>query len=280
MDKRIFGMAGALALVAVMGCSDSGSDGGPSNSGAGAMGGGGGVGGGGAGGLGGAGAGGVGGVGGGGGVGGAGAAGGVGGVGGGGVGGASGTMGGSAGTSAGSAGTEAGSAGSAGTMMVDSGVNDTASCIAEAAADGRTGACPECGCMKCLAEIMNCQDEGCQSVVACGQAAGCSGSDCYCGIDADPVICAILGAEGPCMNEIAVASGLVADGTCTANNLCASPLSMLGMNDPDNAVQRARALSICTQGQEASPGSPPTVPASPEIMGMCEAECGTADAGM
>jgi hypothetical protein len=276
MDKRFFFMAGAFALVAVAACSDSGSDDGPSNAGAGAIGGtagvgGGGTGGGGAGGVGGGGAGGVGGVGG---VGGGGA-GGVGGVGG--VGGAAGTMGGSAGTSAGSAGTEAGSAGSAGTMaMGDGGVNDAASCIAAAAADGRTGACTECGCMKCLAEIMNCQDEPCQSVVTCGQAAGCSGSACYCGVDVDPIVCAISGASGPCMNEIATASGLVGTSdTCTANNACASDLSMLGDTDPDNPVQRARALSVCTQGQRASAGSPPLVEPTPEIMGMCETECAT-----
>jgi hypothetical protein len=282
MDKRIRGIAGALALVVSMGCTDGGSDGGPSTSGAGAMGGGGGAGGGGAGGVGGVGgvgAGGVGGVGGGG-VGGGGA-GGVGGVGG--VGGASGTMGGSAGTSAGSAGTEAGSAGSAGTMMIaDGGVTDSASCIAAAAADGRTGACPECGCMKCLAEIMNCQDEGCQAVVACGQASGCSGSACYCGAGVDAIACAFYpvtaGPSGPCINEIESASGLVAAGTCNPKE-CASPLSMLATSDPDNAVQRARALSICTQGQPFAAATAAT-PEAPEIMGMCEAECGTADAGM
>ena len=134
--------------------------------------------------------------------------------------------------------------------------------------------------MKCLAEIMNCQDEACNSVVACGQAAGCSGSECYCGVGVDPVVCAITGASGPCMNEIATASGLIGTGSCSEAQYCASDLSMLGTTDPDNPVQRARALSVCTQGQRASAGSPPLVEPTPEIMGMCQTECGTADAGM
>jgi hypothetical protein len=82
------------------------------------------------------------------------------------------------------------------------------------------------------------------------------------------------------MNEIATASGLVADGTCTANDQCASPLSMLAMTDPTNPVQRARALSVCTQGQRASAGSPPLVEPTPEIMGMCQTECAAAGTGM
>jgi hypothetical protein len=275
MDMRALGLAGAIALAVLAGCNDDGSSG---NAGAGAMGG---VGGAAGGGVGGSAGGGVGGA-----TGGVGGA--TGGVGGatGGVGGAAGVMagttGGTAGTMGGMTGGTAGTeAGSAGTMaMGDGGVTDSASCIASAAADGRTGACTECGCMKCLAEIMNCQDEACSSVVSCGQAAGCSGSDCYCGIGRDAIQCAIIGAEGPCMNEIATASGLVADGTCAANNECASPLSMLAMTDPDNAVQRARALSICSQGQRASAGSPPLVEPTPEIAGMCMTECSSADAGM
>jgi hypothetical protein len=151
-------------------------------------------------------------------------------------------------------------------------VTDTASCIAAATADGRTGACPECGCMKCLAEVMNCQDDGCQAVVTCGQAAGCSGSACYCGEGVDPINCAIFpGPSGPCINEIETASGLVAAGTCETKT-CASALSMLATTDPDNAVQRARALSICTQGQRFAAATAAT-PEAPEIMGMCETEC-------
>jgi len=161
-------------------------------------------------------------------------------------------------------------------------VTDTASCIAAAAADGRTGACPECGCMKCLAEVMNCQDEGCQAVVTCGQAAGCSGSACYCGEGVDALTCAFYpataGPSGPCVTEIETASGLVANGMCETK-ACASLLSMLSTTDPNNAVQRARALSICTQGQPFAAATPAT-PEAPEIIGMCEAECAAADAGM
>ena len=205
------------------------------------------------------------------------------------TGGSAGTMGGTTGGSAGTMGGMTG--GSAGTMggmtggsemtggMGGGEVSDVDSCIAAAAADGRTGACPECGCMKCLAEVMNCQDDACQSVVTCGQNAGCSGSACYCGEGVDPINCAIFpGPSGPCMNEIEAASGLVADGTCTAMG-CASALSMLATTDPNNAVQRARALSICTQGQRYAPATAAT-PEAPEIMGMCETECASADAGM
>ena len=199
-----------------------------------------------------------------------------------------GTTGGTAGTEAGAAGTEAGSAGAAGTeagsagaagtmMMADASVDDVTACIADAASKGRTGACPECGCMKCLAEIMNCQDEGCQGVVTCGQDSGCSGSACYCGEGVDALTCAfyptLAGPSGPCISAIETASGLVADGTC-ATKECASQLSMLAMTDPDNAVQRARALSICTQGQPFAAATALT-PEAPEIQGMCETECTT-----
>lgn len=186
--------------------------------------------------------------------------GGVGGVNGGGIGGGLGGEGGSVGGNGG-AGGEGGGSG-----------DPVATCIADAAANGRTGACAECGCMKCLAEIMNCQDEGCQAVVACGQTNGCSGSACYCGAGVEPLACAIFpGPSGPCINEIEAASGLVANGTC-ATKTCASALSMLSTTDPNNAVQRARALSVCTQGQRYAAATGVT-PETPEIMGMCETEC-------
>jgi hypothetical protein len=154
------------------------------------------------------------------------------------------------------------------------GADATQECIAEAAAMNRTGACTECGCMRCLQDIMNCTDEACSSVVACGQAAGCKGRDCYCGVGVDVLMCAINGASGPCMNEIATASGV-----CTgAANMCATMLSAVtnptsDMYDANNPVSRANAVSVCTRGQVADPGVPLLVPAVPAIAGMCETEC-------
>jgi hypothetical protein len=151
----------------------------------------------------------------------------------------------------------------------------TAMCIADAAAMGRTGACTECGCMKCLDKINDCQDDLCANVVACGQMNGCKGRDCYCGVGVDALMCAINGATGPCMMEIATAAGV-----CTAGmeSLCASDLSAVtnptsAMYDATNPVSRANLVSVCTRGQVADPGVPGIVAAVPAIAGMCETEC-------
>jgi len=173
-------------------------------------------------------------------------------------------------TAAGAGGMTAGGTGGGG------GGDPTATCIADAAAMGRTGACTECGCMKCLAEIMNCQDQPCADVVACGQTNGCKGRDCFCGSNLDAIMCAINGAQGPCIPEIASAAGV-----CTAGMeaMCASDLSAVtnptsAMYDANNPVSRANAVSVCTRGQEADPGVPLAgIPAVEAIAGMCETEC-------
>ncbi len=156
------------------------------------------------------------------------------------------------------------------------GGDPTAMCIADAAAMNRTGACTECGCMKCLDKIDACQDELCANVVACGQMHGCKGRDCYCGVGVDAIMCAVNGATGPCMMEIATAAGVCMAGM-EAN--CATDLSAVtnptsAMYDATNPVSRANAVSVCTRGQVADPGVPIAgIPASPAIAGMCETEC-------
>lgn len=153
-------------------------------------------------------------------------------------------------------------------------MSEAQTCIDDAAAMGMTDACTVCGCTNCTAEINDCADDACRAIVDCGRAAGCSGSDCYCGIGADPIVCALTGATGPCMQEIVDASGLLGTEGCTSVELCASPLTMLGDTDPTNAVERASALSVCSQGQEASDGVPlANIPPSEAIAGMCETEC-------
>jgi hypothetical protein len=159
------------------------------------------------------------------------------------------------------------------------GADDSAMCIANAAAmdPPRTGACTECGCMKCLTAINNCQDPECSSVVACGQMEGCRGRDCYCGAGVNVITCAGGFPEGACKEEIEAASGLVADATCTANN-CAASLAEItnpdgAMYDATNPVSRANAVSICTRGQLADPGIPGVVEPTIAIAGMCETEC-------
>ncbi len=148
------------------------------------------------------------------------------------------------------------------------GGDPTAECIANAAADGRTGACPECSCMKCLPEIMNCQDEACRNVVSCGQDAGCSGSACYCGT-APTFECAVLGmAMGACITEIETAAGVIPS-MCSTSGQCAQFLTDL---PEDNPVSRARALSICSSGQRFAEATTLTEEV-PEIMGMCQTEC-------
>jgi len=151
----------------------------------------------------------------------------------------------------------------------------SAMCIADAAAMGRTGACTECGCMKCLEKINGCQDDLCADVVACGQMNGCKGRDCYCGVGVDAIMCAINGATGPCMMEIATAAGVCTAGM-EAN--CATDLSAVtnptsAMYDANNPVSRANAVSVCTRGQVADPGVPGLVDPVPAIAGMCETEC-------
>ena len=198
------------------------------------------------------------------------------GVSGGGAGGVSGAgagAGGVAGAGAGGAGAGAGgwAGAGAGGAGAGAGGGDAATCIADAAAMDRTGPCPECSCNKCLAQIMACQDEPCMNIVNCGQDAGCKGRECYCGT-ADVLTCGLGQPNGMCRMVIETSSGLVADGTCTANN-CASPLSMLSETDPDNPVNRANALSVCSRGQDAAEEVPGIAPAVPEIMGMCETEC-------
>jgi hypothetical protein len=182
-------------------------------------------------------------------------------------------------TAAGSGGMTAAGAGgmNAGGMGGGGGADGSATCIANAAAmdPPRTGACTECGCMKCLAEIMNCQDPECSSVVACGQMSGCSGRACYCGTES-LVSCAFGNGNGECMAEIEAASGLVANGMCTANG-CATVLAEVtnpsgAMYDANNPVSRANAVSICTRGQLASDGEGVVDP-TPAITGMCETEC-------
>jgi hypothetical protein len=156
-----------------------------------------------------------------------------------------------------------------------SSMDAVATCIADAAAMGRTGPCTECGCMKCLEKIQNCTDDACSGVVSCGQMRGCKGRDCYCGETVDAIMCAINGAQGPCMNEIATAAGI-----CDAAALdgCAGMLSNVtnptsAMYDANNPVSRANQVSVCTRGQEADPGVPGLVPAVEAIAGMCETEC-------
>jgi hypothetical protein len=182
-------------------------------------------------------------------------------------------------TAAGTGGMTAAGAGgmNAGGMGGGGGADGSATCIANAAAmdPPRTGACTECGCMKCLAEIMNCQDPECSSVVACGQMSGCSGRACYCGTES-LVSCAFGNGNGQCMAQIEAASGLVASGMCTANN-CATVLAEVtnpsgAMYDASNPVSRANAVSICTRGQLASDGEGVVDP-TPAITGMCETEC-------
>jgi hypothetical protein len=172
-------------------------------------------------------------------------------------------------TAAGAGGMTAGGAGGAG------GGDPVATCIANAAAMGRTGACTECGCMKCLAEINNCQDEPCASVVACGQMNGCRGRDCFCGAGRNALDCALMGAQGVCMNEIAAAAGICPGEPMT----CATDLSAItnptsNVYDAMNPVSRANQVSICTRGQVADEGVPIAgIPATPAIAGMCETEC-------
>jgi hypothetical protein len=157
------------------------------------------------------------------------------------------------------------------------GTSDSAMCIAMGAAKNppRTGACTECGCNKCLAELSNCADDKCDGIVACALKNHCKGRDCYCG-DQTAIACATGAAMGPCMMEIATASGI-----CDMNSLdtCAQMLAAVGdstsdMYDANNPVTRANAVGKCTQGQNASPEEGGgVVPALPAIMGMCETEC-------
>jgi hypothetical protein len=151
-------------------------------------------------------------------------------------------------------------------------------CIQMAADMGRAGPCSECGCNKCLAKLMNCQDEACASVVRCGQTKGCAGRACFCGTK-DPLNCALFGADGPCMMEIAAAAGEDVCGPPAQYSMCAAALASATNNDPsnpsydpENPVSRANEVSICTRGQEAAEMTAVT-PAVPEIMGMCETEC-------
>lgn len=148
-----------------------------------------------------------------------------------------------------------------------------AMCVAKAASENRTGACSECSCKKCLDKIMNCQDAACASVVACGQKSGCKGRACYCG-DQNPLDCALSGAKGPCVMEIAAAAGICG----TSPTSCAQMLAQVtdptsAMYDADNPVSRANQTSICTRGQKAEAATAVT-PAVMEIAGMCQAECG------
>ena len=178
---------------------------------------------------------------------------------------------GSGGSEAGSGGsTEAGSGGSAGTPAMD----DVAKCISDAMAMGRSGPCAECGCNKCLAELKNCEDDACNGVVKCGQMAGCKGRACYCGATVNATDCALYGAMGPCMEEIATAAGVCMAGML---NMCAVDLAgITGTSsdtyDPMNPVSRANAVSVCTRGQVAEEATLLT-PAVEAKMGKCETEC-------
>jgi hypothetical protein len=186
--------------------------------------------------------------------------------------------GGTGGSAAGSGGAVAagrgGSAGSAGMATGGSGgASPMDMCVADAAARGSTGVCPQCACAKCRDKLTNCKDDACVSVVRCGEMSGCQGRACYCG-NQSAINCALQGATGSCMMEIAKASGV-----CDAGALdkCAQKLSnvtdpMNSMYDANNPVSRANQVSICTRGQKAEPAGIGTSELL-AIMGMCETEC-------
>jgi cysteine-rich repeat protein len=104
-----------------------------------------------------------------------------------------------------------------------------------------SSACRECTCSSCAEETVACLNSGdpvddmdCQAVIACGEANGCSGQDCYCG-DQDLFWCLILGGNGPCKSEIQAAG----DST--------DLLTLLDrQQDTSYPLGRANAVGACT----------------------------------
>lgn len=86
-----------------------------------------------------------------------------------------------------------------------------AQCLA-VVADKSTADCSACNCVACTDQMLSCllnpdesYRERCGAVLACAISSGCSGTECFCG-DRNEVLCAFLGPNGPCANEIAAAA--------------------------------------------------------------------------
>jgi cysteine-rich repeat protein len=108
-------------------------------------------------------------------------------------------------------------------------------------------ACSACSCRSCTAVMVNCfgssnaaMNARCKTMVDCGRARGCSGSDCYCG-DYDLFSCVLGLANGPCRAEVEAAAESTA------------PLTIQERADDTRyALGRANAVAECALASCAS----------------------------
>lgn len=115
----------------------------------------------------------------------------------------------------------------------------------------------QCACRFCSLQITACvdsvrdddgdaaRDEHCRAIIECSLAAGCSGTECYCGAAVDQITCLAAandgGTNGPCERTILAAGNCLDDprpGDCVLNQRF----------DLRTAIGRAVAVGTCTTG--------------------------------
>jgi hypothetical protein len=112
-------------------------------------------------------------------------------------------------------------------------------------------ACEQCACQQCTQAALACFDSGdmardqdCQAIIRCGQANGCSGVDCYCGVTTEmQQVCSTM-PQGACVAEIQAAAG----GSTDIN-----VITEFFLNDTNHAINRAGVLGGCALMFCASP---------------------------
>jgi hypothetical protein len=163
--------------------------------------------------------------------------------------------GGSGGTASGGGGSSNGGGG-AGPITSCDDAADTASCTtcldqAESFGQDRTDSLVVCSCASCADQLDACYNmadatdaANCRAVVECGQAAGCKGTECYCGVGVAIADCVSTGGTGDCKEEIAVAAGCENEATPTDEAACVAAARA----EAGSAVALASAVGECTTG--------------------------------
>ncbi len=155
------------------------------------------------------------------------------------------------------------------------GGGDVQSCLELVASQGWNDGCSQCVCSQCADAMLDCQDADCLAVVQCGRENSCVSYGCYCG--ASDLMTCTLGdnPQGACKDLLDEKSGLVSAGVCTSGN-CLIEINDMPNTDPEHPVARATLLNVCASGQPAVPAFPGLFSGQEEVIGKCEAECGSA----